>query len=333
MSQLENLSLAFLDISDRTVGALDELTWLSHLSVRHTAVSGDSVARLVNEKAHTLSSLNIANTSITDETLAAFPATSQLCRLNLMDTAVTDNGLQQLSELQRLEHVRLDSCDVTDDGVRCLESCPSLLDLELWRTKVGDASLVWLSNTRIRHLGVGCTKVTDAGMSTVADFQELQSLDISRTRVTDRGLRFLCEADQLRRLDLVDTKVTSRGLPFLRSLPLRSLSLNANLDESGVSTLARLPALKHLAITGKVATWRPLARLPNLETLLVLDSALDLTAIEQLKGLRFLLLSGHGCSVETISRLRQALPECAIRRYRSHQSAMRDFRTLSRVES
>lgn len=328
LPQLQSLGIDYLDISDRAIDALDSQMWLSRLNICHTDVSNAAMIRLVNEKAHTLTNLDVSNTSIRDETLAELPEDSRLDRLNLKDTAVTDDGLKHFSRAPYLEHLLLDLCDVGDDGIRHLEDCRTLRELELFQTKVTDTSFVWLSDSKIKYLGVGGTQISDAGMPSLTDFSELQSLDISHTQISDRGLRFLSQAQQLENLDVEYTKITNRSLDFLRPLRLKSLSLNVALDDSGFRTLSRLPELRHLAITGKVASWKPLSRVSDLETLLLVDHRVDLSAIGKMRSLRNLLLSGEHFPLTTVLRLHRLLPECSIRRYRSHQTAKRDFRTL-----
>lgn len=63
------------------------------------------------------------------------------------------------------------------------------------------------------------TNVTDAGLRTLAGFQNLRALDLSRTRVTSQGLAALTALPALDALNLTDTAVDNDGVARLKDLP------------------------------------------------------------------------------------------------------------------
>ena len=215
MPQLEELSLAYLDISDEGLLALESLAWIERVDLRHTAISNNAIVSLACGKLHTLRQLNLSNTVINDAALTEFLSRSQLQELSLMDTGITDAGCREIAECEWLSDLRLDLTDVTDDGVRHLANCAHLQNLELFRTRVTDTSLAWLSDTQVEHLGLGYTSLTDAGIPALPDFPALQSLDLHGTALTDRGLRFLSPATSLHRLHLENTRISSAGIESL----------------------------------------------------------------------------------------------------------------------
>jgi uncharacterized membrane protein len=72
--------------------------------------------------------------------------------------------------------------------------------------------------------------------------------ELARTKVTDAGLETLATFSNLRAVDLAHTAVTSAGVPILASLShLESLNLTATaVDDAGVAALRRKQTLKRL---------------------------------------------------------------------------------------
>lgn len=329
LSELQGLSLAYLDISDASLLALESVAWLERINLRHTAISNDGIVDFVCGKTHTLRQLNLSNTAISDRALAECLPGSQLTNLSLIDTGITDAACQECVGCEWLADLRLDLTDITDDGVRHLTNCTHLQSLELFRTKVTDTSLVWLSDTNVEHLGLGCTSVTDAGIPALTDFPALQSLDLQGTSLTDRGLGFLSSVASLSRLHLENTTISSAGIKFLLHLPLESLSLNPKIDNAGLKTLSHHKCLRRLATWNcRVTGWQPLRNLDRLQVLLIDDSVMDLSPLRSLSQLEVLILWGDTFSPTELARLRLSLPMCHIKTLASCEPAIQEFRSL-----
>jgi Leucine-rich repeat (LRR) protein len=329
LSELQGLSLAYLDISDASLLALESITWLERINLTHTAITNDGIVNFVCGKAHTLRELNLSNTAISDVALAQCLPNSNLSNLSLIDTGITDAACKECADCEWLTDLRLDLTDITDDGVRNLTNCVHLQRLELFRTRVTDACLVWLSDTRVEHLGLGHTSVTDAGIPALTDFPALQSLDLQRTLLTDRGLRYLGAVASLSRLHLEHTKISNAGVEFLLDLPLESLSLNPKIDNAGLNTLSNHKSLRRLAIWNCTVTgWQPLKNLDRLQVLLIDDSVTDLSPLRSLNQLEVLILWGDQFSPTELARLRLSLPKCRIKTFAACERAMDEFRSL-----
>jgi len=65
-------------------------------------------------------------------------------------------------------------------------------------------------------LRVSETKVTDAGMDTIAKMTSLESLNLYGTEVTDAGLQKLATLPQLKKLFVWRSKVTPAGIQELK---------------------------------------------------------------------------------------------------------------------
>jgi len=80
-----------------------------------------------------------------------------------------------------------------------------------------DADMVHVrSLTKVHHLYLDGTQVTDVGLKHVERLTELELLDLAHTRVTDAGLKHLRGLAKLRHRSLYNTQVTDEGVEKLR---------------------------------------------------------------------------------------------------------------------
>lgn len=63
------------------------------------------------------------------------------------------------------------------------------------------------------------TRITDAGLETLAHWKNLHAIDLTRTSVTSAGLAALAGLKKLERLNLTETKVDAAGVAELKPLP------------------------------------------------------------------------------------------------------------------
>jgi uncharacterized membrane protein len=107
-------------------------------------------------------------------------------------------------------------------------------------------------------LNLGGTRITDAGLSTVAQFKNLTRLHLNRTAVSDRGLPQLAGLQRLEYLNLYGTGVSDAGLESLAALKrLRTLYVwQTSVSDSGLerlrSALPRLQADSGMTLSSRV---------------------------------------------------------------------------------
>ena len=97
----------------------------------------------------------------------------------------------------------------------------------------------------------------DAALAKLAPIASLiVDAELARTKVTDAGLKTLASWENLRTLDLTRTAITSEGLPAVATLQkLETLNLTGTaVDDRGVAPLRALPALKRIWLYGTKAT-------------------------------------------------------------------------------
>jgi uncharacterized membrane protein len=123
--------------------------------------------------------------------------------------------------------------------VHCTNAGPAFGDTELAALRPLAPQTVWLD--------LSGTRVTDAGLSTVAQFRNLTRLHLNRTRISDSGLNQLAGLAQLEYLNLYGTGVTDAGLQSLAALKrLRTLYVwQTAVTSSGLERLrSALPRLE-----------------------------------------------------------------------------------------
>ncbi len=100
-------------------------------------------------------------------------------------------------------------------------------------------------------LDLSAAPLTDAGLSELAGFVHLQSLELGDTQVTDAGLKELANLKQLRTLGLSYTKVSDAGLKAIAGLvQLRKLDIRfTQVTDAGLKELANLQHLERLALS------------------------------------------------------------------------------------
>jgi hypothetical protein len=91
--------------------------------------------------------------------------------------------------------------------------------IDLGFAQVGDAELKDIEKFKTaKCLQIFGSKVTDKGMSYIAELQQLESLYLIDTQITDAGLKEVAELRNLRFLRLCNTKITDAGLKHLVGL-------------------------------------------------------------------------------------------------------------------
>src|SRR5262249_30836125 len=135
--------------------------------------------------------------------------------LVILDAQVTDATLKALREsglLHALSHSMARKEKRPADATE-------VVSLFLGETKVTDAGLKELKDFQgLQKLGLSATVVSDAGLKELANFRGLQELYLRQTKVTGAGLKDIKELSNLKTLDLYDTRVSDEGLKEIKHL-------------------------------------------------------------------------------------------------------------------
>lgn len=157
----------------------------------------------------------------------------------------------------------------------------------------------------LRELDLGYTNVTDAHLSDVHGFLDLESLTLNCTTIGDGGMRPFSRCQKLRVLSLEKTRVGHEGIARIPPGRLRVVILTGPcVDDDALKAIARFRCLERLVIGGGRVTDSGLVHLHRMKTLK------ELTIYTfRLDGNRMSDLTNNG-----LSGLQDALPHCEMRR-------------------
>jgi Leucine Rich repeat len=180
--QLEDLNLAWTNITDKSAEVIGGMTRLVSLDIGGTQIT-DAGMIPIGKLIH-LKSLSVVDRTMTDEGLKPLKGLRELTYLDANRTNVS--GLWAIASLTQLQHLDLHGSQLTDDGLR---------------------PILALTNLEWLDVGMG-TKITDRGLLTIGGLSRLTYLCISGDEVTDRGVRFLSTLTNLQSMVVNDTLIT-----------------------------------------------------------------------------------------------------------------------------
>lgn len=175
------------------------------LSVTLPGASNADLERVV--RLDKLASLNLNDSSITDDGLSQLTGLRDLEVLDLRNTAITDAGLAHLSAFPKLEHLNLSRTQITGAGLTHVGRLGQLRVLMLSENRIDDESLSHLSNLgRLELLFLdgppqdvlvsreSYGQISDDGLVEFQELTKLKILDVRHNRVTEAGVEKLKQA-------------------------------------------------------------------------------------------------------------------------------------------
>lgn len=184
--------------------------------------AGDAHLRLIAQLP-TLTSVNLARSSVTPQGLRALAALPHLHTLDLSETPAGAGSLDVIAEFPALQTLQLRRCAwLTDDTLRPLARLKTLECLMIAEGDLTDASLELLAGLpSLKQLGIDrCQRVTDDGLRLLRERSQLESLSVNDCRhVTDTGL---CDFAGLKSL----RSLTACGIPMRRPVLRQLATLN-----------------------------------------------------------------------------------------------------------
>jgi hypothetical protein len=143
----------------------------------------------------------------------------KIVRIQSSGKQITDADLHRIAVISEDLNLVLTSCPITNDGLASLEGKNNVRCLSLSRTAVSDDGIQHLRGMNLQSLDLSGTKVTDAGLATLAEFDcpRLKEIALENTGVTDVGLTGLGKFKSLEWVSVAGTKVTKDGIRRLRA--------------------------------------------------------------------------------------------------------------------
>lgn len=146
-------------------------------------------------------------------------------QLDLHYSHGTDAVLAKAACLPALTRVWLDKTDVTNDGIKQLSKSPNLKTLTIWKGRIDDKAIDFLSSARnLEELELGTTPISDEGIRKLQQLPHLQTLTIEyyhwtadKPLLTDLALKHLAQVPHIKRITLLGAWYSLDALADLRA--------------------------------------------------------------------------------------------------------------------
>lgn len=317
LAALPNLKSIRLDQSlatDETVAAIVQFPMIEDINLEGCPIS--DAALLGVSKRENVKRLRLAKTKISDMGLAHIKGMKQLELLDLSDCVlltsdgmkylkgltklrnlsigsplITDEGLPHLANLTNMVAISFKDCAISDSQFESLSAMSKLKEFDIFKTRGGDRALAVVSGAKeMTKLKLRDSAITSNGLvEHISKFVNLVALDLGETETTDQALVAIAKLGKLEDLNLLRTKVTDEGIAALSTMKLKRLNLDdiASIGDGVVSHVAKIQTLEFLHL-GKTRVTdsgiQALFPLTNLKDLILNDTAVSGTAIEQLQA-------------------------------------------------
>jgi len=259
IQSLKRLDLCYSAVRDSHLAKLTDLPNLEELNFDSCLVGDWSIAHLAdNCVVPNLTSLDLADTELTDLGMVHLAKFKNLKRLSLFYCNISNGGLRHLAKLTSLEVLNLDSREIGDEGLWHLRNLNKLKSLDIFSGRITDSGCSHISKIKsLESLELCGGGIGDLGCAALATLENLTSLNLSQNeRITNRGAAALAALSNLKALNLSNTRVTSSALiHFSDMMKLQSLALYGcrGIEESrGLHQLQNgLPGLKCIRLNAK----------------------------------------------------------------------------------
>lgn len=256
IKNVKTLDLCYAGVKDSHLSRLIDLPALQEINLDSCPVGDWAIAHLAdNNVVPNLTSLNLADSDVTDLGMVHLPKFKKLARLSLFYCNITNAGLRYIAELSELEVLNLDSREISDAGLCHLRNLQNLRCLDVFSGRITDSGCAHIARIKsLESLELCGGGVGDLGCTLLSSLENLTSLNLSQNeRISNRGAASLAGLKNLRALNLSNTRVNASALRFLGGLvKLQSLALYGcrGIEEGkGLAALQNgLPSLKCLRL-------------------------------------------------------------------------------------
>ncbi|MEI6538698.1 MAG: hypothetical protein WCO86_04110 [Planctomycetota bacterium] len=306
---------------------------LARVTSRPEAASSITALQLVNEQitrtglAHlaameNLTSLEIKISTLLPEDLSALGQVTSLKVLRIAGTNTNDVVMENLTTLSKLESLDLSHTAISAAAGTSLSRLTHLRVLNLASTLADDATIAAISSLPLIDLMLSRTRISNASLATIRQFQSLESLQVPFCAVTGAGFEGY-GACGLKVLNVGETRFGIEGFSNIKGM--KSLE-NLNVYQCGLvehfaaNVFMTFPNLKVLNAGNNVLTNAGMDVFfkghKSLEELHLAGnkgiSDQGLAALVAVKTLRIVDVHDTGCTANGATALKAKLPDCKI---------------------
>jgi hypothetical protein len=212
--------------------------------------------------------------------------------VRLSKAVVTNESLLHLKGFEKIDYLAVICPQVTDQGLEVVQHLAELDTLVLSESGVTDDGLVYIASLgKLERLYLDDVRITNEGLRHIAQLGELRVLSLARTGITGTGIDAISTLTKLETLLLAGTDLAddewSASLSKLVALRILDFS-ECRLTSKALESLGLLKKLEHLDLSGAPiddSCMESLAKLSNVKDLLLFNTGLSSTAVQQLREL------------------------------------------------
>lgn len=234
--ELGNIGFNRGQVSDPSIVDWEGLAKLGNekihtLSLLHTTF-GDAQVKYLRNFPH-LTFLDLSQTNITDKGLQELVKVKALGKLNVIvlnRTRVEGAGIRALGELKHLTGVHLiEMPRISREDLAVLHSIPKLSTVFLDDTECGDGGMKLLKGLRLKVLSANQCKISDLGLNYISD-QPLETLYVDdNAGITDAGINAILKHKKLKQLSCRNVNISDQLRNRLKAQGIyRERTLNAH---------------------------------------------------------------------------------------------------------
>ena len=269
-----------------------------------------------------LASLELRSSTLLPEDLSVLGQATSLKVLGIGSTKTNDLVVGNLTTLSNLESLDLSNTAISPAAGASLSRFTNLHVLNLASTPADDSTIAAISSLPIKDLMLSRTRISNASLATIRQFELLESLQVPFCSVTGDGFQGY-GGSGLKMLNVGETGFGIEG--FINIKGMKSLE-NLNVYQSGLvehvkaNVFRTFPNLKILNAGNNAITNAGMDVFfkghKSLEELLLYGnkgiSDQGLAALIAVKTLRVLDVHDTGCSANGATALKAKLPDCKI---------------------
>jgi len=245
VTSIESLNIISTKFNDEWMPHIAKLTRLKTLRFTNNGKLTDAgMAQLAGLKS--LENFSFVGTQITGKAYAKFEGFTKLVKVSHRGSRIDDEGLKELCDhLPNLETISLAHAQFTDAGAVHLAKLTRLKGLEIGTSKATPEALVHLAKLPLEYLQLGEGFESAASIPLIKDITTLRRLTLTNaTKLTDAGLQTIAGLTQLESLELGKVPLPDERLSELKDFAhLKSLRLVPVKEPFTAATQARIKAL------------------------------------------------------------------------------------------
>jgi len=208
-------------------------------------------------------------------------------------------NLSFLGNLKPYDLIGLDSDDIAIDcsQLKYLQNLKGLKRLELRNSDFSDKELAYLKNLPLEYLDISKTLVDGSGLAVMKTLTHLVNLNLANNSLIPSATANLTGLPKLKELYLSSTNVGDSDMANVSKLKLLThlkLADNKKITDAGVASLATLPNLTMLELSG---------------TSITIACAGDLKKMHNLKRL---YISSPRLTATLVAQIQKAMPDCKV---------------------